>query len=106
MKGTVEVAEALTVVAGRTEVGPIKNGVRRSVQITRTLCDQLGVHLAARAAALGRPRAADDFVLVAPEGGPLRRDLLHKRIFRPAVEAAGLPADLRVHDLRHTAHRS
>lgn len=100
MKGTVEVAEALTVVAGRTEVGPIKNGVRRTVQITRTLCDQLG--LQARAATLARPLAADDFVFVAPEGGPLRRDLLHKRIFHPAVEAAGLPAGLRVHDLRHT----
>ena len=102
VKGTVEVADALTVVAGRTEVGPIKNGVRRSVQITRTLCDQLGLHLAARAATLARPLAADDFVFVAPEGGPLRRDLLHKRIFQPAVEAAGLPAGLRVHDLRHT----
>lgn len=102
VRATVEVAEALTVVAGRTEVGPIKNGVRRTVQLSRSLCDQLGLHLAGRAAGLGRPLLPDDFVFVAPEGGPLRRDLLHKRIFRPAVEEAGLPPGLRVHDLRHT----
>src|SRR3546814_4299717 len=35
--------------------------------------------------------------------GPLRRDLLLKRILRPAATAAGLPAGLRVHDLRHTS---
>lgn len=29
-------------------------------------------------------------------------EVLHKRIFRPSVEAAGLPDRLRVHDLRHT----
>ncbi len=98
VRGSVEVAEALTVVAGRTEVGPIKNGVRRSVQVSRSLCDKLGRHLAERARQVGRPLQPDDFVFVAPEGGPLRRDLLHKRIFRPAVEAAGLAPGLRVHD--------
>ncbi|HET7489283.1 MAG TPA: site-specific integrase [Acidimicrobiales bacterium] len=102
VRGLVEVAEALTVVAGHTEVGPIKNGVRRTVQLSRSLCDDLGRHLAGRAASLGRSLDPDDFVFVAPEGGPLRRDLFHKRIFRPAVEQAGLPARLRVHDLRHT----
>ncbi len=102
VKGTVEVAEALTVVGGRTEVGPIKNGLRRSVQVSRSMCDDVARHLSCRAAELGRGVAADDYVFVAPEGGPLRRDLLHKRIFRPAVAQAGLPAALRVHDLRHT----
>ncbi len=102
VRGSVEVSEALTVLAGRTEVGPIKNGVRRTVQLSRSLCDQLGRHLAERARQVGRPLRPDDFVFVAPEGGPLRRDLLHKRIFRPAVELAGLAPGLRVHDLRHT----
>ncbi len=102
VKGTVEIAEALTVVGGRTEVGPTKSGARRTVQITRSLCEQFGEHLARRAEELGRRLAGDDFVFVAPEGGPLRRDLLYKRIFRPAVARAGLPAGLRLHDLRHT----
>ncbi len=101
-KGTVEVAEALTVVGGRTEVGPPKSGGRRTVQLAQALCESFDGHLSRRAADIGRPFKAQDFVIVAPEGGPLRRDLLHKRIFRPAVERAGLPEGLRVHDLRHT----
>ncbi len=102
VKGSVEVAEALTVVGGRTEVGPTKSGARRTVQITRSLCEQLSDHLARRATELGRPLTGDDYVFVAPEGRPLRRNLLYKRIFCPAVEQAGLPMGLRLHDLRHT----
>lgn len=100
--GTVEVAEALTVVKGRTEVGPTKTGGRRTVQLSRSVCHRLGEHLVGRATQVGRALTAEDYVFVAPEGGPLRRDLLHKRIFRPAVSAAGLPDRLRMHDLRHT----
>lgn len=102
VRGSVEVAEALTVVKGRTEVGPTKGGTRRTVQLTRSLCDQLEHHMANRASELGRPADPDDYVFTAPAGGPLRRDLLHRRIFRPAVAAAGLPERLRMHDLRHT----
>ena len=45
---------------------------------------------------------AEEFVFTAPMGGPLRRDLLYKRVIRPAIERAGLPSGLRLHDLRHT----
>lgn len=102
VKGEVEVAEALTVVKGRVEVGPTKSSTRRTVQLTRALTEQVAAHLAERAAVNGRPLRPDEFVFVAPEGGPLRRDLLHKRIFRRAVLDAGLPPALRLHDLRHT----
>ena len=100
--GTVEVAEARTVVGGRTEDGPPKSGSRRTVQLPASVCAQLRDHLSERAAEVGRPLTGDDYVFTAPEGGPLRRDLLHKRIFRPAVIEAGLPESLRMHDLRHT----
>ena len=102
VKGSVEVVEALTVVHGHTEVGPIKNGVRRTVLLTASVRDELATLLASRTAGLGRPLEADDLVFVAPKGGALRRDLLHKRIVQPAAIAAGLPSTLRVHDLRHT----
>jgi integrase len=102
LDGSVEVSEALTVVKGRTEVGPIKTGVRRTVRVPRSLCQQVGDVLAARRIAEGRVLVAEDYVFTAPEGGPLRRDLLHKRILKPAVTAAGLPENLRMHDLRHT----
>jgi len=102
VKGTAEVAEALTVVRGRVEVGPTKTNIRRTVAIPRFLCDDLGAYLAARSQAAGRAIDSEDYLFTAPEGGPLRRDLLHKRYFRPAVLKAGLPYGLRVHDLRHT----
>jgi hypothetical protein len=35
-------------------------------------------------------------------GTPLRNSNFTKKIWRPALEAAGLPTDLRIHDLRHT----
>jgi integrase len=102
VKGTAEVAEALTVVRGRVEVGPTKTNVRRTVAIPRILCEDIGALLAARSRDAGRPLGSEEYVFTAPEGGPLRRDLLHKRYIRPAVLKAGLPESLRVHDLRHT----
>lgn len=101
-KGTVEVAEALTVVKGRTEVGPTKNSLRRTVGIPRSVCEDLAIHLQARADEAGRPLDPQEFLFTAPMGGPLRRDLLFKRFIRPAITAARLPQGLRLHDLRHT----
>lgn len=101
LDGSVEVSEVLTLVKGRTEVGPIKNGVRRTVRVPRSLCQQVGDMLAARRGA-GRALVPDDYVFTAPEGGELRRDHLHKRILKPAVVAASLPENLRMYDLRHT----
>lgn len=101
-KGTVEVAEALTVVKGRTEVGPTKNSLRRTVGIPRSVCDDLARYLSGRAASAGRTLDPTEFLFTAPMGGPLRRDLLFKRFIRPAITKAGLPSGLRLHDLRHT----
>lgn len=36
------------------------------------------------------------------ERSPLRRSNFARRHFRPALERAGLPADVRFHDPRHT----
>jgi integrase len=101
-KSTVEVAEALTVVKGRTEVGPTKNSLRRTVGIPRSVCDDLAAYLSERADSACRALRPDEFLFAAPMGGPLRRDLLFKRFIRPAIAKAGLPAGLRLHDLRHT----
>jgi integrase len=103
VQGTVEVAEALTVIGGRTEVGPPKSYARRTVGLPRSLCDDFGAHLAQRARDRGEAPKPKDYVFTAPKGGPLRRDLLLKRILRPAADRAGLPPGLRVHDLRHTS---
>jgi len=102
MKRTMEVSEALTVVGGRTEVGPTKTYARRSVGIPRSLCDDLAAYFAERAATAGRPLDPNDYVFTAPRGGPLRRDLLFKRFVRPAIEACNFPSNLRLHDLRNS----
>jgi integrase len=70
LRSTMEISEALTVVGGKTEVGPIKTYARRSVGITRSLSDDLGAHLASRAEALGHPLDPVDYVFTAPRGGP------------------------------------
>ena len=44
---------------------------------------------------------ADGLVFVAPEGGFLRIENFRRRVWNPAIVAAGV-APLRLHDLRHT----
>lgn len=102
VQGTIEVAETLTVVGGHVQVGPTKSYARRTVGLPRSLCDDMGEYLSRRAQDQQRPIDPADYVFTAPKGGPLRRDLLFKRFIRPAIEQAGLPRELRLHDLRHT----
>jgi integrase len=66
-----------------------------------TSADELACFVTAYLA--GRPHAPDDLVFTAPRGGPLREHHFGERTFKPAALRAGLPATLRVHDLRHTA---
>src|SRR3546814_21069407 len=75
----VEVAEALTVISGRTEVGPTKSYARRTVGLPRSICEDFGEFLTLRARERGCPPAPADYVFTAPRGGPLRRVLLLKR---------------------------
>ena len=54
---------------------------------------------------LAQGRRHDDFVFTAPEGGPVRHDMFHRRIWQPAVktlnESGALSKRPRIHDLRH-----
>jgi integrase len=45
----------------------------------------------------------DRLVFTSAEGTPLRHRNFMRRHFKPAVARAGLPEQLRFHDLRHTA---
>lgn len=93
------------VVASRSGVVPVRHNRfvnrvgRLSVGLAGSAAPLLG---SAVPVAASPPVAAEDFVFTVPMGGPLRRDLLYRRIIRPAVEKAGLPSGLRLHDLRHT----
>jgi integrase len=96
LHGTVEVAEVMTEVAGKLQIGPPKTRAsRRTVGLPRAVVDALVEHLDPG----GQP---SDFVFTGPQGGPLRIAGFRYRIWRPATTAAGLDG-LRIHDLRHTA---
>jgi hypothetical protein len=91
-----EVVESATEVDNKLVWGVTKTYERRTVRLPRFLCEQVGAYLA------DRPHAPNDLVFTMLQGGPLREPKFAERYFKPAARAAGLPAALRVHDLRHT----
>ena len=95
MRRRVDVAEILVEVRGHHHFGPPKTRAgRRSVPIPRSVAAELERHAAGLA-----PGA---LMFPSPTGEPMRASLFRRRVWAPAVEAAGL-APLRIHDLRHTA---
>ena len=94
---SLRVEESLADSAGTLSFGAPKSGKARSVPLPATLIPALRRHLASRVEA-----GATALVFTDSEGGPIRHGNLYRHHFRPAVERAGLPADLRFHDLRHT----
>jgi integrase len=93
--GVLSVSHTLTEVNGRFFEGPPKTlKGTRTFAIPRFLAQAIGEHT-------GRFPAPGGRVFSAPAGGPLRKSF-GRRVFRPAVDRAGL-APLRFHDLRHTA---
>ncbi|MDQ0854841.1 integrase [Arthrobacter sp. V4I6] len=89
------VARSITDVGGRMLIGPPKGGKERDVPITAFIAERL----AARLQGKGR----DDLIFPTLRGKAMRSNNFKRRDYDPAVTAAGLPAELWVHDLRHTA---
>jgi integrase len=77
--------------------GPLKNHRSRIIGIPRFLRDLIGKHLIQHVS--DEPTA---LVFTSPDGAPLRNGNFRRRIWCPAVEQAGLPHGLRIHDLRRT----
>jgi integrase len=96
LRGTCEVVESATEVGNKLVWGVTKTYERPTVRLPRFLCEQVGAYL------VDRPHAPDDLVFTMLQAGPLREPKFAGRYFKPAARAAGLPAALRVHDLRHT----
>lgn len=77
-------------------LGPLKTtGSKRRVSLPRFLREEIAVHLTAY------PVRPEGLVFTSPEGEPLRRTTFRRRIWLPAIEAAGV-GPLRFHDLRHS----
>ena len=103
LRRTIHIAESATEVGGRLVFGTPKTHRDRTVVVPRFIADELALHLAKRSGGDG-----DDLVFIAPRGGPLRVGTFRRNCWLPAVTsedaaAAGVPADLTPHDLRHTA---
>jgi len=92
--GHLAVSETLHEIGGRLTYGtPKSRASRRVVSLPSTTRSALIPVLT------GRRRA--EAVFTTPAGDLLRRPNFARRVWRPAVAAAGLPP-VRVHDLRHT----
>ena len=91
----VRVSRSVTEADGKMVVGPPKSGEPRDVPLTAFVAERLRT----RVQGLGR----DALVFPTERGKWMRSNNFKRRTYDPAVKAAGLPLDLWVHDLRHTA---
>lgn len=92
-----EISRSASEVGGALVFSDTKTHTSRRSYLPAFVCEQLASHL-------GRYADPDPngLVFTSEEGGPLRGSNFRSRIWRPALERAGLPASVRLHDLRHT----
>jgi len=98
LRGEIRVAEAMNEISGALHFGPTKNYKARTVRIPEFLREVLNHHIVTFASP-----GPDGLLFHVANGAPLRHSNFSKRVWQPAVEAADLPNELRMHDLRHTA---
>jgi integrase len=96
LRSRIEIVEAVSEVAGVLHYGPTKTYQERSVAIPGFLKDALGEHVAEYVP------EHDGLVFTTENGKPLRISNFRNRAWLPALEAAGLPRSVRIHDLRHS----
>jgi integrase len=94
--GLLLVAESISDVNGKVVFGQTKTYRVRKTRIPDFLVSELRDHLERVA-----PRP-DALVFTAERGGPLRNANFRNRVWYPALDVAGLPRSIRIHDLRHT----
>jgi integrase len=94
-RGTIDVREAVTTVHGKVLTGPTKTHQRRTVVIPVFLRDRLAEHLQTDVDLVPTAR-----LFSSPQGGVLRYQNFLRRVWRPAVRAAGL-GSITIHQLRH-----
>jgi integrase len=89
----VVVARSVTTAGSRMVIGPPKSGKAREVPLTEFVASRLRDRMGEREA----------LVFTTTRGAALRSNNFKRAHYDPAVKAAGLPKELWVHDLRHTA---
>lgn len=97
LRSRLTVATTLTNLNGKVSLGPPKTKAsRRTIGLPGFLVDELAAHLAEFGT------GPEGVVLSSPQGSWVRASNWRKRAWYPAVEAAGIDAGFRFHDLRHT----
>lgn len=92
-----EIVESLSEVNGKVVFGPTKTYSRRDARIPAFVAALLDEHLQQFTGP-----AANALVFTSSHGEALRGPNFRRRVWAPALREAGLPAKLRLHDLRHT----
>jgi integrase len=98
MRSELRITESATDVNGTLMFGPTKTRQARTVAIPGAVQTQLEQHLESFTAS-----SPDALVFTSPRGEPIRLQNFRRRTWAPTLQRVGLPADLRIHDLRHTA---
>jgi integrase len=97
VRSRLEVVESLAEASGELHFGATKTYANRWARLPRFVSEMLGEHLAREV-----PNDSNALVFTAGGGAPLRNSNFRRRVWAPALRAAGLPESLRIHDLRHT----
>lgn len=97
LKRTVRVEQQVqqTAMSGVYVCPPKTQRSYRTVPLPQVVADVLAAHLKAN------PAGLDDFIFRADGSGPVIRTSFYHSAWRPAVKAAGLPADTGIDALRH-----
>jgi integrase len=97
LRGRLQVRRQAVEVGGAVELADVKTAAgRRVIALPAFVVEALARHLE------GRPSEPEALVFADARGGPVRRTNWRRRVWGPAVRAAGLEG-LRPHDLRHFA---
>jgi integrase len=103
---TMRIARSLSwAKGGGPRYGTPKGGKGRNITLTDRSAAALRRHRLRQneqRLAMGEAWAFNGLVFTNTIGGPLRRDHVSRRSFKPLLAAAGLPASTRLHDLRHS----
>lgn len=97
LHSTLDVRESLVEVDGKLILGTTKTYANRAVALPPFLRLRLEDHLEHHV-----NKDLDALVFTSPNGAPLRHQNWSRRHWAKAIERAGLPRGLRIHDLRHT----